>query len=205
MRLRPASLHLRLRGSVLVPVNLFGLPVYTRRPEWIFLPVLGMPVAHAPVLRFDLLARLRRPISRRLFGENKTWRGALVMGGGTLAATIGLYRVPEYRRRLPPELAEANPALVGLLLGSAVWVGELPNSFVKRRLGIAPGKQRRSPVGVAISIVDQGDWVPTAWLFLRPLYPMNAATAGRVFVIVAAIHVPVNLVGYAIGARTSPI
>src|SRR3954464_8180587 len=77
-----------------------------RRPEWIFLPVLGMPVAHAPVLRFDLLPWLRRPISRRLFGANKTWRGALVMGGGTMAATVALYRVPEYRRRLPVELAD---------------------------------------------------------------------------------------------------
>jgi hypothetical protein len=176
-----------------------------RRPEWIFLPVLGMPVAHAPVLRFDLLPRLRRPISRRLFGANKTWRGALVMGSGTMAATIALYRAPEYRRRLPEELEAANPAVVGALLGAAVWVGELPNSFVKRRLGIAPGRQRRGAVGVAISIVDQADWVPTAWLLLRPLYPMTAATAARMFAIVAAIHVPVNLVGYAIGARTAPV
>ena len=176
-----------------------------RRPEWIFLPVLGMPVAHAPVLRFDLLPWLRRPISRRLFGANKTWRGALVMGGGTMAATVALYRVPEYRRALPSELEQASPALVGALLGSAVWVGELPNSFVKRRLGIAPGKQRRGALGVAISIVDQADWVPTAWLLLRPLYPLSAATLARVFAIVAAIHVPVNLVGYAIGARSSPV
>src|SRR3954470_12874290 len=138
-----------------------------RRPEWIFLPVLGMPVAHAPVLRFDLLPRLRRALSRRAVGANKTWRGALVMGGGTMAATIALYRVPEYRRLLPEELEDASPALVGFLLGSAVWVGELPNSFVKRRLGIAPGRQRRGSLGVAICIFDQGDRGPTAWLAPR--------------------------------------
>ena len=176
-----------------------------RRPEWIFLPVLGMPVAHAPVLKFDLLPRLRRPISARLFGANTTWRGALVMGGGTAVATVALYRVGQYRRRLPVELADANPALVGFLLGSAVWVGELPNSFVKRRLGIAPGKQRRGPLGGVISVVDQADWVPTAALLLRPVYPLRAATVARVFVIVAALHVPVNVVGYAIGARSSAI
>jgi hypothetical protein len=50
------------------------------------LPVLGAPVAHAPVLKWDLLAGLARPLDggaclrgRRIFGDNKTWRGAAVM------------------------------------------------------------------------------------------------------------------------------
>jgi len=171
---------------------------------WVFLPVLGAPVVHAPVLRWDLLPALRRPISRRLFGENKTWRGALFMTGGTVAAALALYRLPAYRRRLPRPVAQASPALVGALLGLAVWSGELPNSFVKRRLGIAPGEQQRSPAGVVISIFDQADWVPAAWLLLTPVWRMSAREAAQVFVIVAAVHVPLNLVGYAIGARTAP-
>jgi hypothetical protein len=51
-----------------------------------FVPVLGAPLAHAPVLRFDLLKPLKRPIDggrtlngRRLLGDNKTWRGAPVL------------------------------------------------------------------------------------------------------------------------------
>ena len=51
----------------------------------VFLPVLGAPFAHAPVLRFDLARMFERPISRRLSGENKTWRGALMM---TAAAAV---------------------------------------------------------------------------------------------------------------------
>lgn len=173
--------------------------------NWIFLPVAGMPLAHAPVLRWDLAPALRRPISRRLFGENKTWRGALVMTSGTVAASIALRRLPSYRERLPPAVADADPALVGLLLGLAVWAGELPNSFLKRRIGIPPGERRRSPSGVAIAIFDQADWVPAAWLMLRPVYRMTPREAARVFVLVAAVHVPVNVVGYVIGARTSPV
>lgn len=170
-----------------------------------FLPALGAVLAHAPVLRWDLIPALRRPISRRLFGENKTWRGAVVMTSGTVAATLALYRLPSYRRRLPQPVADANPVVLGTLLGGACWLGELPNSFLKRRLGIAPGERRRSPVGVAISIFDQADWVPVAWLFLVPIWRLRAREVAGVSVVVVAVHVPINLVGYALGARTAPL
>ena len=171
---------------------------------WIFLPALGAPLAHAPVLRWNLMPSLKRPISRWLFGENKTWRGALMMTGGTVGATVALHRVPTYRQRLP-EPARASPVVLGTLLGGACWLGELPNSFLKRRLGIAPGQQRASPAGVAISIFDQADWVPMAWLLLLPVWAMSVREAAQVFLLVAAIHVPINLIGYAIGARTAAL
>jgi len=171
---------------------------------WTFLPVLGAPILHAPVLRWDLLPGLQRPISRRWFGANKTWRGALVMTVGTVGAALVLHRIPAYRRRLPPPIVAANPALVGVLLGLAVWTGELPNSFLKRRLGIAPGEQQDSPVGVVLSIFDQADWVPVAWLLLRPVWKMTPREAAQVFTTVAIVHVPINVVGYAIGARHAP-
>ena len=173
--------------------------------SWVFLPALGAPLAHAPVLRWDLAPGLSRPISRRLFGENKTWRGALLMTGGTVSAALALHSLPSYRERLPAPVAEANPAAVGALLGVASWTGELPNSFIKRRLGIPPGEQRRTPLGVAISVVDQADWVLAAWLLMRPVWKMSAREAAQAFVTVAAVHVPINLVGWAIGARGAPL
>jgi CDP-archaeol synthase len=172
---------------------------------WVFLPVLGAPLAHAPVLRADIAPALKRPINARLFGANKTWRGALAMTGGTLAAALALDRVPAYRRRLPAPVAAANPALVGGVLGVASWLGELPNSFVKRRLGIPPGAQRRSPAGFVISVVDQADWVPTAALLLAPVWRMSAREVAEVCALVVAVHVPLNVIGYAVGARTSPL
>ncbi len=127
------------------------------------------------------------------------------MTGGSVAGAVALHRLPSYRERLPEPVAEANPALVGALLGIASWTGELPNSFVKRRLGIPPGEQRRPALGVAISVLDQADWVPAAWLLLRPVWKMNAREAAQTFVTVAAVHIPINLVGWAIGARTAPL
>ena len=179
---------------------------------WTFLPVLGAPLAHAPVLKWDLLRGLRRPLDggrslrgERVFGDNKTVRGALVMTAGTVAASVALDRVAWYRERLPPEVRDAGPVSVGLRLGVAVFAGELPNSFVKRRLGIAPGTQRRSAAGALISLVDQADWVPAAWLLLAPVRRLTVREAAGVAAIVTAIHLPINVVGYAVGARTSPL
>jgi hypothetical protein len=172
---------------------------------WAFLPVLGAPLAHAPVLRFGLAPRLARPISRRLFGEHKTWRGALLMTGGTLAAAFALDRVPSYRRRLPAPVAAAGPLRMGLLLGTAMWLGELPNSFLKRRLGIPPGKHLHSPLGAGLAVFDMADWVPVAWLLVRPVWRMGAREGAQMFALVAVVHVPLNLLGYALGVRTSPL
>jgi CDP-archaeol synthase len=179
---------------------------------WTLLPVLGSPLAHAPVLRFDLLRSLKRPIDggrtlggRRILGDNKTWRGAVVMTAGVEAAALALHHSAAYRRRLPAGVRAASPALVGALLGVATVAGELPNSFAKRRLGVAPGGHRGGAAGVALGIVDQADFVLAAWLLLAPVHRMSVREAAAAFATVAAVHVPINLVGYAVGARDTPI
>jgi hypothetical protein len=175
------------------------------RPGWAFLPALGGAIAHAPVLRFDLVPGLKRPIAAKTFGANKTVRGALVMSGGTLAATAALHRLPAYRERLPPELRAAGPLRHGALLGAAVVLGELPNSALKRRLGIAPGERGRSRLGVALAIHDQADFVLGAWPLLAPVWRMRAREVAEAFAVVAGVHLGVNLVGYALGARSAPL
>jgi len=177
------------------------------RAPWVLLPVLGAALAHAPVLRYDLLRGLKRPLDggSGVFGDNKTWRGALVMFAGAFAATHALWRVDAYRNRLPDDVRDASPSAVGAALGAGVVAGELPNSFLKRRLGIAPGAQRRSPAGIALSVLDQADFVPVTALLLRPVHRLSLGEVARAFATVAAIHVPINLIGYAVGARKSPI
>jgi CDP-2,3-bis-(O-geranylgeranyl)-sn-glycerol synthase len=177
-----------------------------------FLPILGAPLAHAPVLRFDLLKTLKKPLDggrtlqgRRVLGENKTWRGALVMLAGVEVAALALDRVPAYRTRLPPGVRRAGPTTTGALLGLAAVAGEFPNSFAKRRLGIRAGSHARGPAGVALSLIDQADFVLAAWPLLAPLHRMTPREVAAVFATVATIHVPINLIGYAFGARDTPI
>ena len=178
----------------------------------VFVPVLGAPLAHVCVLRWDLLRSLKWPIDggaslggRRLLGDNKTWRGALVMTAGVVALTVLLSLWPAYWDALPDELSDAGPLAMGALLGLATVLGELPNSFVKRRLGIAPGARRRSPAGVALAVWDQVDFVPAVVLFLAPLWVMPVWHAAVGFVVVALVHLAINVIGYAVGARTAPV
>jgi CDP-2,3-bis-(O-geranylgeranyl)-sn-glycerol synthase len=178
----------------------------------VFVPVLGAPLLHAGVLRYDRLRSLKRPLDggatvrgRRLFGDNKTWRGALVMWTGVVGLTLALSAWPAYWNELPEELRSAGPLAVGALIGAGTVVGELPNSFLKRQLGIPPGARRRSPVGVALTILDQADFVPAIVLLLAPIWlmPLDVGLAG--FAIVVIVHLALNVVGYAVGARTAPI
>lgn len=178
----------------------------------VFLPVLGAPIVHGPVLAYDLFPALKRPLDggltirgRRLFGDNKTWRGALFMTGGVILAAAALSRWPWYWDHVPHAVRSAGAGVFGLLLGLGTVLGELPNSFLKRQLGIAPGTQRRSAAGTLLSIFDQGDFVLGIWLLLAPIWVMSVAQAALAFCVVAAVHMVVNLVGYRIGARSAPL
>jgi CDP-2,3-bis-(O-geranylgeranyl)-sn-glycerol synthase len=178
----------------------------------VFLPVAGALAAHAPVLRYDLAPRLKVPLDggrswrgRRLLGDNKTVRGAFAMFAGAAGAALVLSRAGWFRARLPDGVARAPAGVYAALMGTAVVVSELPTSFVKRRLGVAPGSRRRSALGVALSLYDQGDFVVAGALVLRPVWRPTAAELAGAFAVVSAVHLVANLVGYAIGARTAPL
>jgi CDP-archaeol synthase len=182
------------------------------RPGWAFLPALGGALVHAPILRYDLLPSLKLPLDlgaapggTRLLGDNKTARGALAMAGGTLAATLVLHRFAWYGRRLPAELRAAGPLRHGAALGAAVVLGELPNSILKRRIGIAPGARARSRLGLALAIHDQADFVLGSWPLFLPIWRMTIRELAEAFAAVTAVHLGVNLAGYALGARTAPL
>jgi len=178
----------------------------------VFVAVLGAPVLHGPVLALDLFKRLKRPLDsgatiggRRVLGDNKTWRGAILMTAGPALAAVLLTRWPAFRDALPDPVADASPLLWGALVGLGVVLGELPNSFLKRRLDIAPGTQRRTAGGVWLVVLDQADLVPGVWLCLAPVYVLPVVTAAVAFAAVTAVHLVINVIGYSIGARTSPL
>ncbi len=79
---------------------------------------------------------------RRLFGANKTVRGFMVMVPATALAFIVGAQVaargnPQAIGLWP--LSPSGYAWLGALAGLGFMLGELPNSFIKRQLDIAPG------------------------------------------------------------------
>ena len=80
---------------------------------------------------------------RRLFGANKTLRGFVIMVPGTGVAFALLARVVGGAASGVAGLWPVSPpdyALLGMWAGFGFMLGELPNSFVKRQLGVAPGQ-----------------------------------------------------------------
>ena len=151
---------------------------------------------HGLCIRFGALRQLTRPISTRLFGANKTYRGLACVALGTAVGFV-LIR-PSLLPMDPPGLA-----LVGLCVGAAAMAAELPNSFLKRRLGIAPGSQASGARGVAFHVLDQVDMVFGAWAVLAWIVtPTWARLAGSLATVYVG-HQLISVAGYWLGMRTS--
>ncbi|MDD5058877.1 MAG: hypothetical protein PHQ60_13490 [Sideroxydans sp.] len=116
----------------------------------------------------------------RLFGANKMLRGLMMMPPAT-AATFALFAAN--REHLPAWLASGiwdmpttQLAAVGFVCGTAFMLAELPNSFFKRQLDVAPGEAPASPLlrGLCL-LIDRSDstlGVLIALSIMLPLQPM---------------------------------
>jgi CDP-diacylglycerol--serine O-phosphatidyltransferase len=140
--------------------------------EWLLAYYLQVPVVVGGVLHMVAVSRgwlpaLAVPVQRRLFGANKTWRGFVLVPLFTAAGALLLLPVERaWGAEAPIGVALLLPA--GLLAGLGYVLGELPNSFLKRRLGIAPGATpaRGRRVFLLLDQFDSGLGVALAYLLL---------------------------------------
>lgn len=138
------------------------------------LPVTVGGILHMVIVTKDWWPALKVPLHRWAFGANKTWRGFVIMPLVTVPG-VWLAQALEavYGQALPVHLADYNGVLLGLALGLAYVVAELPNSFLKRRLGVPPGGTPDRFAGVTIAL-DQFDSALACtllywWLLQLPL------------------------------------
>ncbi len=140
---------------------------------------------HTLWLRSRLSQRFCTPLDlggsfrgKRIFGENKTLRGFMAIvpatAGSFLILGIVVSNHPDLSLRLWA-LSPGSYAFLGLAAGLGFMLGELPNSFIKRQLGIgpgkAPGKSSAKVVFFALDRLDSitgmliaiGFFVPTPW------------------------------------------
>lgn len=150
---------------------------------------------------------------RRLFGDNKTLRGFVVMvpaaglaflllawaievffgsDGGVVAAGLWDLEVWQY-------------GLLGLWTGFFFMAAELPNSFLKRQLGVAPGAAPARPAAkVLCFLLDRFDsmigllgsaaiFVPTPWQLWLGL-----------FVVGSFVHWLFSVLLYRLGVKPRP-
>jgi len=82
----------------------------------------------------------------RLFGENKTLRGFVVMVPATAIAFVSVALAAPGRSPAEAGLWNLTPlgyAALGAWAGFGFMAGELPNSLVKRQFGVEPGRAVR--------------------------------------------------------------
>jgi len=171
-------------------------------------------VVHGLCLRYGWLGFLARPIDagrtlhgKPVLGHSKTLRGPLtVAAGAAVVWTLQRTLLHRFGALAAIELGDiaSLPWWLGALVGGVAELAELPNSFVKRRLGIEPGATARGVLSAVFYLWDQldvliGFWLVVAWFV--PATPLRIATS---IVIAGLIHPLLTVAGYLLGMRPTP-
>jgi len=178
--------------------------------------VLNMVWCSVPVAR-----GLARPIDggrtwrdgRRLFGDNKTWKGVVGMVGLGVLATAGWMAlcaaVPGLAAHMLFFRTHAfswwYAGVIGAALGLAYALFELPNSFLKRRLGVTPGRPAPGAWRVPLTVLDQIDSIVGLVLVVALVVPLTIAFFGLYIVVGGVTHAVINLALYAVHLRRNPL
>lgn len=158
------------------------------------------PISRGFALPLDGGLRCR---GRRLFGDNKTTRGFVVMVPAA-AASFALLAVAIGDRAGAGvwSLMPGTYALLGAWAGVGFMAGELPNSFIKRQLNISPGNAPRSRAWTAVQFA--GDRLDSGIGMLAAVslaVPAPALTWMYVLLIGPAIHWSFSVVLFRLGLK----
>ena len=189
--------------------------IYVSLMPAILAGVLNMAWVKTPVL-----CSWARPIDggrewadgRRILGDHKTWKGlagmlvlgafcGLVWGMVTAATPLAPYNLFHVDHAPTP----GWNALTGGLLGLAYGLFELPNSFLKRRVGITPGKTAQGGWAWFFVVLDQIDSVIGCALVFALLAPVGVGMSLGIIVVGGLTHVALNLLLFAARLRDNPL
>ena len=168
--------------------------------------ILNMIWVKLPVLKF-----LSKPVDfgkdfvdgKRIFGDNKTWKGiagyllfntvftllwGLILRGSALEKWDFFY--------ITHDNTFSYNLLVGVLLGLGYSLFELPNSFLKRRFDIKPGKSVSGLTKVFFIFLDQADSIFGVALVVWLLYDLGVLLYLLYVLIGAATHLILNMLLY---------
>ncbi len=159
-------------------------------------PIVIAGILHMWVVKKNYLSFLKNPISIKSFGENKTYRGLFIMPLGTFLGSLLIY--PQFFSRLE------NPFICSFMTGIFYILFELPNSFLKRRLGIKPGllpKNNR----FLFSFIDQIDSLIGIFIVYFFIGNIKGEILISTLFLGVLVHYGVNYFLYKINLRKNPI
>ena len=150
---------------------------------WYFLPAYLANMAPPLVKRWNFLDK---PVSERIFGKNKTYKG-IVTAAVTGTVVFYIQRMVDVKALSLFDYGTMSLAL-GLLLGSGAILGDLIESFFKRRLGIGPGRP--------FIPFDQLDFVIGGLLLGSIVYIPPLEVIVVLLILSPLLHMATNRVGY---------
>ncbi len=141
---------------------------------------------------------------RRLFGDNKTWRGFVVMVpavSASFALLAVLLRGSAFGDLVWPVSIGAY-AGAGLMAGIGFMAGELPNSLIKRQLDVPAGQAARGAFARPLFFVaDRIDSAIGMLLALSLVLPVPPATWLWILLIGPALHGLFSLFLFRLGGK----
>lgn len=180
---------------------------------WLALPVTLAGLTHVSIIDKHMLPRLSairldgglKLRGRPIFGANKTLRGAIVMISATTlwtATTDFLQRalnLDDTLRFIPRE--QLSSLALGLLLGLAYILGELPNSFIKRQLDIHPGAAAQGRARPIFWLLDQLDSAIAILVILSMFRTPSITFVLTLLTLTLAIHPAVAAIMVTLGLK----
>ena len=158
----------------------------------------------APVLanKVPLLNHWQTPLDfgkkyrgKRIFGNNKTWRGLV---SGIVLAGVVAYAEARFFPRASAFETIGLTTLAGAFMGFGALMGDAIESFFKRRMGVKSGSSWFP--------FDQIDYIVGGLAAVIPLvFPKDWALFLTVFILYFALNVLVSYIGYLLGLKTQPI
>ena len=102
----------------------------------VLVPLILTSIFHMVVVKLNWLGFMNVPVWQKGFGKNKTWRGVCFV---PLMNAVNCWLIVTAF-----SIEFAQSLLWGYILGVAYLLFELPNSFIKRRVGITAGGSHSS-------------------------------------------------------------
>lgn len=167
------------------------------------LPLVVGGVLHMIIVKKDILSYLKKPIHQRWFGMNKTWRGFVVMPLATWPGVVLAQNIERSLDLSSPLLLVHSSFFLALVLGLAYCLAELPNSYMKRRLGIKEGQTAEKNKALYI-FLDQADSSSGCLIAYKLLVSFSWPVFWGTILFGMGIHFVINLLLYSLKLRKNP-
>ncbi|MBN2800251.1 MAG: CDP-archaeol synthase [Deltaproteobacteria bacterium] len=184
--------------------------------SFLLAPLILGGVSNMVLVKLPVLTSLKQPMDggrvlrdgQRLFGDNKTWKGFLgmiVLTAGWFTLTWALVTaLPALQPLALMPFEEYGPGVAvifGAWWGLAYVLAELPNSWMKRRLHIAPGKQPPGARRALFAFVDQADSAVGCLVAMLVFFRPSAVDWLAALALAIAFHYGLNLLLFAVGLK----